>query len=143
MMFYCLTLSKNSVAKTRALRTFTIFYLTLLVYLQLWLWIKRRKIKKDDGTLLFKISSFWVHRALLLMRLCTIYWNLANYQYRGTFIVDTYRFQLLYMQNFLVRLIFKKMKSLPWFEEENWCVDQIYYDKLARNDRDVKLSLDQ
>ena len=45
-MFYCKTLLNNCVSKTQTFQTFTLPYMTLLVYLGLWFWIKTPKPKK-------------------------------------------------------------------------------------------------
>ena len=47
--FYCLTLLKNFIVKTQTFQTFTLLYLTLLVYLQLWFWIKMSKPKREEA----------------------------------------------------------------------------------------------
>ena len=45
--FYCGILLKNFAVKAQTFHTFILLYLTLLVYLQLWFWIRMPKPKKE------------------------------------------------------------------------------------------------
>ena len=49
LAFYCQTLLNNFVAKTQTFQTFTLFYLTLLVYFHFWFLFKIPKAKREES----------------------------------------------------------------------------------------------
>ena len=81
-----LELLNNCVVKTQNFLTFTLLYLTTLVYLRLWFWIRMPRIKREEAKSLSKSERQKLHgcthRVVLLMGLGASWWKLAICQYQ-------------------------------------------------------------
>ena len=141
--FYCQILLNYFVVKTQLFQTFTLLYLTLLVYLELWLWIKFPKPKREE------VESIWKYERQRLQKLYTqgvaAYGSVRDLVKASNLKVAKAR-QFLYSKASYKKLILatrqtKRMKALARFRKEIWCLGPAYVDQLAKDNNYVKYLL--
>ena len=141
-MFYCQILLSNFVVKKWTVQTFTLLYLTLLVYLQLWYWIKIQSHRKEN----------WVPQKYECQKLQTFYTQVDAVYGSVCILVKTSHLSVSKMRQFLhsktsytkITLAtrqFKRMKAVVSFQNELRCMDVGYVDKLAKDKIGVKFLL--
>ena len=139
MDFYCQTLVNIFVVKTQTFHTFTLLYLTLLVYLQLWFWREMLQPKGMEAVSFLKYerqkSQGCIRRVVLLMGLCAIYRKLATFFFKGETIFYS---KTSYTKVTLATRIFKRIKALARYKMETWCTDLAHVDKLSNDKSAVK-----
>ena len=129
--------------ETQMSQTITLFYLTLLVHLQLWSRIKKPKPKRDEAG---SLSKYEIHK---LQRLYTqsgaAYGSVLNFVKASILPVSKVRQCLLskfsYIKFNLATRKFKKTKTFSKLKNEIWFMDLAYVDKLANDNKRLKYLL--
>ena len=141
--FSCRILLNNCVVRTQTFQTFTLLYLTPLVYLRLWFWIRMPKLKRGEAGSLSKSESQKLQR--LYTQGGAAYGSVRNLVKASNLSVSKVR-QFLhskpsYTKFTLATRKFKRMKAFARFRNEIWCMDLAYVDKLAKDNNGVKYLL--
>ena len=140
MEYHWWILLNNWVVKTQTFQTFTLIYLTPLVYLRLWFWIRLPKLKREQA------ETLWKSERLKLQRLYTqsgaAYGSVCNLVRASNMSVSKLR-QLLhskpsYTKFTLAACKFKRVKAFAWFKNEICCTVLAYVDKIAKDNNGVK-----
>ena len=143
MEFSCRTLPNNCVVRTQTFQTFTLLYLTLLIYLRLRFWIRMPKLKREEAGSLSKSERQKLQR--LYRQGVAAYGSVRNLVKASNLTVSNVR-QFLhskpsYTKFTLAARKFKRMKAFARFKNEIWCMDLAYVDKLAKDNNGVKYLL--
>ena len=133
--FSCRTLLNNCVVRTQTFQTFTLLYLTPLVYLRLWFWFRMPKLKREEAGSLPKTERQKLQR--LHTQRGAAYGSVRNLVKASNQSVSKVR-QFLpskssYTKFTLATRKFKRMKAFARFKNEIWCMDLAYVDKLAKD----------
>ena len=133
LKFYCHTLLKNFLVKTGTFQTFTLLYLTLLVYRQLWFRIKMFQPKREGAGFLSKYERLKLQR--LYTQGCGTFGSVRNSVKTSNLPKSKVRqFSISkrsYTEATLATRKFKRRKVFVRFKIEIWCMDLAYFDKLA------------
>ena len=116
-------------------QTFTLFYLTLLVYHQLWFWIKLPQLPREEAGSPSKSECEKLQR--LYTQSGAAYGSLLNLVNTSNLTVSKVR-RFLHSKYFNTKDTFalskfKRMEAFAIFTFEIWCIDLEYVDKLAKN----------
>ena len=141
--FYCPTLLNNFVVEMRKFQTFTLLYLTLLVYLQLWIWSKMPKPNREEVVSLSKYE---------LRKLQRLYTQGGAACRSVRKLVKASSLPVSKVRQFLpskpshtkftlATRKFKRMKAFVRFKNEIRCMELAYVDKLARDKNVAKYLL--
>ena len=122
---------------------FTLLYLRLLVYLQLWFWIKMPKSKREEA------GSPSKSERQKLQRLCkqsgAVYGSVRNLVKTSNLPVSKVRhflhWKLFYTKFFSTKRKFKRMQAFARFKIEIGCMDLACVAKLAEDNKGVKYLL--
>ena len=141
--FSCRTLLNNWVVKTQKFPTFTLLYLTSLVYLRLWFWIRMPKLNREEAGSLSKSEHQKLQK--LYTQGGAAYGSVRNLVKASNLWVSKVR-QFLHSKPSNTKFTlatrkFKRLKGFASFENEIWCMDLAYVDKLAKDNNGVKYLL--
>ena len=134
------TLLNNFVVKAQTFQTFTLLYLTVLVYLQLWLWIKMPKPKSEEAGSLSKYERQNLQK--LFTQGGAAFASVRSSVETGSLPVSKVS-QFIhskpsYTKFPLATSKFQRMKAFASINNEIWCMDLAYTDKLANDNNGVK-----
>ena len=140
---YCQILLNNVVVNTQTFQTFSLLYLTLLINLQLWFWIKTLKPKGKEAGSLSKTERQKLHN--LYTQGGAACGSLHNLVKTSNLPLSKVR-QFLhskpsYTKFALATRKFKRLGSVGGFKIENWCMDLAYVDKLANDKKGAEYLL--
>ena len=120
-----------------------LLYLTPLVYLRLWFWIRMPKLKREEA------GSLSISERQKLKRLyaqgCVAYGCVRNLVKASNLSVSKVR-QFLHSKPSYTKFTFatrkfKRMKAFARSKNEIWCMDLAYVDKLAKDNNGEKYLL--
>ena len=124
-------------------QTFTLLYLTRLVYLRLWFWSRLPKLRKEKVGSLLKSEREKLQK--LYTRVGAPYESVHNLVKTSNLSVSKVRQFLLskpsYTKYTPATGTFKQMKAFASFKNELWCMNLARFDKLAKHDNGVKYLL--
>ena len=133
----------SCIVKTQTFETFTLLYLTPLVYLRLWFWIRLPKLKRKEAGSLSKSERQKLQR--LYTQSGAAYGYVRNLVKAGNLSVSKVR-QFLHSKPSYAKFTpatrkIKQLKAFAGFKNEIWCIDLAYVDKLAKDNNGVTYPL--
>ena len=140
---FCRTLLSSYVVRAQTFQTFTLLYLTPLVYLPRWFWIRMPKLKREEAWSLSKPERQKLQR--LYTQGGAAYGSVRNLVKASNLSVSKLRRFLhskpSYTKFTFATRKFKRMKAFARFKNEILCMDLAYVDKLAKDNNGVKYLL--
>ena len=134
--FYCQTLLNNFIVETHRFLSFTLLFLTLLVYLQIWFWNKMPEPKRQAAGSFSKYErrSCWDCIQKLVLWLCAL--KTSNLSVSKVRLFSDLKPSHTISTPATHK--FKRKKALTGFKIEIWWMDLAYVDKLAKDNYGVK-----
>ena len=133
----------NCVVKTQSFPTFTLLYLTPLVYLRLWFWIRRQNLKREEAGSISKSERQKLQR--LYTQGAAVFGSVRSLVKASKLsvskVIQFLHSKSSYTKFTLATRKLKQIKAFARFENENCSMDSAYVYKLAKDNYGVKYLL--